>query len=149
MYTDRELTASDSQVITATAVSTDSIVLNGFSLGRAYSPDLRAYAQVDQNFTASGAATLTVEIIQADNGALTTNVQSLYSSGALALAALTTGSEQFLIDVPMPKVTKPYVGFRYTVATGPMTAGQITAGFTPLTPTDLNDQPTYWTGYGA
>lgn len=148
MFTDRQLTCSDNQAITATAVSTDSVQLDGLYMGR-QGDDMRAYVQVDTTFTAAGAATLTVEIIEADNAALTTNVNSLWSSGALALAALAVNPKANLVDVPFPKNTKKFVGFRYTVATGPMTAGAVTAGFVTGTATPLNDRATFYTGRGA
>ena len=148
MITDRELTCSNEQAVTVTAVSIDSVALDGLYLGRA-DDNLRAYAQVDVDFTAGGAATLTIEVIQATNGALTTNVDSLWSSGAIALAGLKAGGKAFEVDTPMPKNTKAFVGFRYTVATGPMTAGKITAGFVPGTPTALDDRPAFYTGRGA
>ena len=148
MYTDRELTASNEQIITTTAVSTDAIALDGLYMGRAGQP-FRAYAQVDQTFTAAGAATLTIEIIQATDGALTTGVDSLWSSGAIPLSGLVAGGKAFEVDVPMPKNTKKFIGFRYTVGTGPMTAGKITAGFVPFTPSALDDRPVFYTGRGA
>lgn len=148
MFTDRQLTCSDNQAITVTAVSTDSVQLDGLYMGR-QGDDMRAYVQVDQAFTAAGAATLTVEIIEADNGALTTNVVSLWSSGVLALAALALNGKANLVDVPFPKNSKKFVGFRYTVATGPMTAGAVTAGFVTGTATPLNDRATFYTGRGA
>ena len=148
MYTDRELTAALDQAVTATAVSTDAIQLDGLYTGRP-GDKFRAYALVTQDFTAAGAATLTIEVIQATNSALTTSVDVLASSTALALADLKAGGKKFELDIPMPKNTKKFIGFRFTVATGPMTAGKITAGFVPGTPTPLDDRPTYHTGRGA
>lgn len=148
MYTDRELTAALDQAVTATAVSTDSIAMDGLFSGRP-GDNFRAYAVVTQDFAAAGAATLTIEVIQATNGALTTSVDVLASSTALALADLKAGGKKFELDIPMPKNTKKFLGFRFSVATGPMTAGKITAGFVPGTPSPLDDRPTYWTGRGA
>lgn len=148
MITDRELTASNEQVVTVTAVSIDSVALDGLFVGRP-GDNFRAYAQVDQTFTAAGAATMTIEVIQATNGALTTSVDSLYTTGPIALAGLVAGGKSFELDIPMPKNTKAFIGFRYTIATGPMTAGKITAGFVPGTPTALDDRPAFWTGRGA
>ena len=149
MITDRELTASNEQAVTATAVSTDSIALDGLFLGRP-GDDFRAYVQIDQAFTAGGAATMTIEVIQATNGALTTGIDVIGTIvTTAALAVLVPNTKAFYADIPMPKNTKGFVGFRYTVATGPMTAGKITAGFVPGTPTPLNDRPTFYTGRGA
>lgn len=148
MITDRELTVSLEQPITATAVSTDSIAMTGLFSGR---PDthFRAYALAATTFAAGGAATLTIEVIQATNGALTTGIDVLYTHPPLPLAGLVSGGKAFEMDVPMPKNTKGFLGYRYTVTTGPFTAGRITGGFVPGTPTPLDDQPTFYTGRGA
>ena len=142
MITDRELTASDEQAITATAVSTDAIALDGLFMGRP-GDNFRAYAQIDQAFTAGGAGTLTIEVIQATNGTLTSGVDVLATIvTTAALAALVPNAKKFYADIPMPKNTKGFIGFRYTVGTGPMLTGKITAGFVPGTPTALDDRPT-------
>lgn len=147
MQTDRQLTFSDGQAITTTANSTDVISLDGYSLGRS-DTNLRIYVQVDEAFTAGGAATLTVAVVQADNAALTTNAETLYSSGAKALATLVKDGKKFFIEIGLPKTTKKYLGLTYTVGTGPMTAGKITAGLVDLVPTALDDKIVYWTGRG-
>lgn len=147
MQTDRELTFSDGQAITATANSTDVISLDGYSLGRS-DTNLRIYVQVDEAFTAGGAATLTVAVVQADNQALTTNAETLYTSGAKALATLVKDGKKFFIEIGLPKTTKKYLGLTYTVGTGPMTAGKLTAGLVDLVPPALNDRIVYWTGRG-
>jgi len=147
MITDRELTFSDQQAITATANSTDVVAMTGLRFGRGQR--LRFYVQVDQAFTAAGAATLNVSLVQADNAALTTNPEVLYTTGAKALATLVPDGKKFFVDIDIPKQSKNFLGVTYTVATGPMTAGQITAGLVTDTPTPLDDQPTYWTGRGA
>lgn len=148
MLTDRELTAALDQAVTATAVSADAIALDGLFTGRS-GETFRAYAVVTQDFTAAGAGTLTIEVIQATNGTLTTSVDVLATTTALALADLKAGGKAFEMDIPIPKNTKKFIGFRFTVGTGPMTAGKITAGFVPGTPTPLNDRPVYYTGRGA
>jgi hypothetical protein len=146
MITDRELTLSDAQAITATANSTDVIAMTGLRFGRGQR--LRFYVQVDTAFTAAGAATLTIALVQADNAALTTNAETLYTTAAIGKAALIPDGKKFLVDIDIPKQSKNFLGATYTVATGPMTAGAITAGFVTDTPTPLDDQPTYWTGRG-
>lgn len=125
MLTDRELTASNRQTVTSTPlVSTDSIIVSGLQ-GQSRSRNLRAVAQVETSFTGGTGAGMTVELIQADNAALTTNVQSLASSGVKT--GVSAGNR--LLDIPLPEFTKPYAGFRYTSATGAYAAGAITAGF--------------------
>lgn len=144
MITDRELTFSDVQAITATANSTDVISLVGYRIGRGQR--LRLYVQVDEAFTAAGAATLTLDVVQADNAALSTNAEVLYTTGATALAALIKNPKKFFIDIPAPANLRDFMGLKYTVATGPMTAGKLTAGIVIDTPTALNDRPAYETG---
>ena len=147
MQTDRELTFSDGQAITATANSTDVISLDGYALGRS-DTNLRIYVQVDEAFTATGEATLTVDVVQADNAALTTNPVVLYTSGAKAKATLVKDGKKFFIEIGLPKTTKKYLGLKYTVATGPMTTGKLTAGLVDLVPPALDDKIVYWTGRG-
>lgn len=143
MNTDRELLCSEKQAITADAVSTDAILMKGL-LGADRSRNLRAFCQVEADFTPDGAATgITFEIIQADNAALTTNVQSLYSSGAIANGASNVNLKagKRIIDVPLPKVTKDYLGFRYTTNAGDYTTGRVTAGLVVGTDTALSERP--------
>jgi len=142
MNTDKELLCSEKQAITGTAVSTDSILMTGL-LGADRSRNLRAVAQIETTISGGTGTALTAELIQADNAALTTNVESLYSSGAVAAASLTAGNR--MIDIPLPRVSKAYVGFRYTRATGDFAAGTITAGLVAGTETALADRPTYET----
>lgn len=141
MNTDKELLCSEKQAITADAVSTDSILMTG-NLGADRARNLRAICQIETAFTPDGTATgATFEVIEADNAALTTNVVSLHSSGAVANANLTAGNR--VIDIPMPKVSKAYLGFRYTTNAGDFTAGAVTAGLVLGTDTALADRPAY------
>lgn len=131
MNTDRELTASNRQTVTSTPlVSTDSIIVTGL-LGLSRARNLRAVAQVETSFTGGTGTGLTVELIQADNAALTTNVEVKGTSGAILNGAsnVNVSAGQRLLDIPLPEFTKPYAGFRYTSATGAYGAGAITAGF--------------------
>lgn len=147
MITDRELTLSDNQLITVTANSTDVIAMTGLRFGRGQR--LRFYVQVDAALVSAGASTLTVALVQADNAALTTNPEVLYTTAAIPKATLVPNGKQFLVDIDIPKQSKNFLGATYTVGTGPFTGGSITAGFVTDTPTPLNDQPTYYTGRGA
>jgi hypothetical protein len=71
-------------------------------------------------------ATLKVELVMADNAALTSNLVVLQDSGAIAEASLEAGY-QFRLNIPLG-VTKRYLGCRYTVAVHTLTAGKVTAG---------------------
>lgn len=138
MNTDKELLASEKQAITATAVSTDSILVRNLP-GISRARNMRAIAQIETAMSGGAATSITVELIQADDGALTTNVQSLASSGAIATAAAVAGNRA--LDVPLPEFTKPYAGFRYTMAGGNYAAGKITAGFVIGTETPQASRP--------
>ncbi|MDP5279913.1 hypothetical protein Q9Q95_13340 [Sphingomonas sp. DG1-23] len=131
MNTDKELLASEKQTVTSTPlVSTDSILVSGLG-GQSRSRNLRAVAQVETSFTGGTGTALTVELIQADNAALSTNVTSLGTSGAIANGSsnVNVSAGKRLLDIPLPEFTQPYAGFRYTSATGAYGAGAITAGF--------------------
>lgn len=144
MITDRENMASIEQAVTATAVSTDSIYVGGRRLGRGH--PMRAFAQVAADVTAAGAATVNVEVIEANDGALTSGVNVIGSSGAKSKDDLVDGFR--VLDIPLPGSTKDYIGFRYTVGTGPLTAGTFTAGIVETTESDprVTTRPEYWTG---
>jgi hypothetical protein len=64
-------------------------------------------------------STMTLEVIQADDAALTSNVQSLASKSILAAA----GTVNSMHEVPIPQgvITKLYLGARVTLVTGTTT----------------------------
>ena len=68
---------------------------------------------------AGAGSTHTMEVIQADNAALTSGVEVLASKSILA-AALTVGSEHEL-PIPQGVMTKKYIGFRNTSTGGTTT----------------------------
>jgi len=138
MNTDKELLASEKQAITATTVSTDSILVRNLP-GISRARNMRAIAQIETALSGGAATSVTVELIQADDGALTTNVESLASSGAIATAAAVAGKRA--LDVALPEFTKPYAGFRYTMAGGNYAAGKVTAGFVIGTETPQASRP--------
>ncbi len=94
------------------------------------------FVQVTQTFTSGGAGTLLAEIIQADDAALTINVEVLNTVPALALAALVAG-KRFRCAFPRSGISRRYLGVRYTIATAAMTAGKCTAGIAQ----DLDTNP--------
>jgi hypothetical protein len=121
---DVQATFSDEQVVTATAVGsnfydTGTILRNIGRIGQ------RIRFTVDEAATAAGAATVTFEVISADASDGTGNVTVLASSGAIGKAALTLGAAPF--DIPIPDTNQEFVGVRYTIGTGPLTAGKFTA----------------------
>lgn len=122
------------QAVTATAVSTNSVDTNPCALGSNQPNDLGRGEPLEIAIstliaaTAAGAATVNFEYIQADDGALTTNVEILVQTGPIPIAKLTLGALVPLhLDRAAPYTPRRYVGVRYTVGTGPLTAGSFSA----------------------
>jgi len=80
---------------------------------------------VDVDFTAAGAATMVIGLIT-DDAADLSSPTTILSTPAIGKAALTAGRVPIVIPVP-PNIAEQYLGLNYTVATGPMTAGKVTA----------------------
>lgn len=93
-------------------------------IGRARNIDV--LAQITETFTSGGAATLQVQLVSADNAALSSNLTVLAETPAYALAALTAG-KQFPLRFA-PPVSQRYIGVRYVIATATTTAGKCSAG---------------------
>lgn len=123
---DKFLQYSDKQAVTVTAVSTN-VVDAGATKNAAIGRDLGAgtplylFLNVSQTFTAGGAATLTATLQDSADNATFADVASV---GPLSLAQLTAG-KGFNVGFPVP--TRRYTRVNYTVATGPMTAGIVSA----------------------
>jgi hypothetical protein len=83
--------------------------------------------QVDTTFTSAGAATLFVELVMADDAALTSNLVVLQQTGVIALATLVAGYQFRLRGIPQG-VSKRFLGLRYNPTAFDFTAGKITAG---------------------
>lgn len=122
------------QVVAATAVSTNSIDTNPCALGSNQPNDLGRGEALEiaistlVTATAAGAATVNFELVQADDAALTANVETLVQTGAVPIAKLTAGTLVPLhLDRAAPYTPRRYIGVRYTVGTGPLTAGTFTA----------------------
>lgn len=118
MWADIENQLSVAQAFTGAAtVSTHSYkkqsAAQDLSIGR------RMALLVVPTVAAGAGSTSTLEVIQADDAALTTNVESLGSISVLA-AALTKGS-QHEIPIPQGVMTRQYLGFRCTITGGTTT----------------------------
>lgn len=79
----------------------------------------RMAALIIPTVAAGAGSTHTMEVVQADDAALTTNLEVIATKSILA-AALTVGSEH---EVPIPQgsITKLYIGFRNTSTGGATT----------------------------
>lgn len=102
------------QAFTATAVSSNAYekqtAAQDLSIGRLMA--LVVYPTV----AAGAGSTHVLACIQADNAALTTNVEVLGSITVLA-AALTVGSKH-IIPIPQGTMSRKYIGFRDTISGG-------------------------------
>lgn len=137
---DKQNLMCDQQAVTVTAVSTNSIDLQGGTPGftsdtlgntvdndPGKSPELDILITVTEQFTAAGAATLTVGLITDDSAALGSPT-TLMTSAAIGKATLVPGYRFRLSLPPGNAAADKFLGLQFTVATGPMTAGKITAG---------------------
>jgi hypothetical protein len=126
MIMDRQATVSINQAVTATAVSTDAYDL-GVARDIGAGDDLEVVIICTQDVTAAGAATVTFSLIT-DTAANLGTAVDVVASAVIGKAALTAGTEVLRICVPVANLSR-YMGVRYTVATGPLTAGLFTATF--------------------
>lgn len=127
---------SDDQAITASADSTNVIDLGvaatPFGAAAALNQDVGKGAgipllvQVTTAMEAVGAATLTFNVSTGATTALGTTIATV---GPIAKADLVAGY-QIPIQILPNQITERYLGIEYVVATGPMTAGNVTAGIT-------------------
>lgn len=122
MMRDVQTVLSDNQAVTVTAFSQHSYDEGAGSplrnLGR---KELRAVCRVRTTVLAAGAATVVTELGEADDAA-GTNFTALFTTAAIGKAALVAGATVF--DIPLPDTgVRRFLMARYTVGTGPLTAG--------------------------
>lgn len=146
MWIDKELQLSDAQAVTSTALSTN--VIDTTYAGTVPYADygigvpLYLVVVVETVATDSGSdATLTVtfesDVVETMDSAAVVH----FSTGALAFAAFAP-DKTTLICTPLPMAAyKRYLALRYTVASGPLTAGKFDAFIT----TD----PQRWKAYAS
>jgi hypothetical protein len=139
-YVDSMAEFSSAQAVTATAISANVIDLFSTTIGGATSgltPNTFLDVSADNLFinvstavtcTDTGSdATLVVTLESADNVALSTNPIVHVATGTLAFAAFAPAGTQIL-RIALPKgIYRRYLGVRYTVAAGPLTAGAFNA----------------------
>lgn len=138
MLIDTQTELSDAQAVTATAISAN--VIDLFSTlaggGTAITPNARldigdeSYLVVNTVVTCTDTgsdATLTITLESADNAALSTNPIVHFSTPAIPFASFATAGTN-LVKIRLPKALyRRYLGVRYTVANGPLTAGAFDA----------------------
>lgn len=130
MILDQQTLFSDRQAITATAASTNIIDLSprGIGIVRDIGPGkaIPVVVQVVEDFAAAGAATLALTL-QVDEDAAFGSPKTVATVAAVPVASLKAGYQLPLDFIPRG-TNERYMRLNYTVATGPMTAGRITAG---------------------
>ncbi len=147
MINDFAMEVATAQAVTATAVSASSVDLssaqsaghqgavvgaNPHSIGTGY----RLFLLIDVTVTATagGAAVVTFEVITATDALLTTSIETLGISDGYAVADLTAARETIAVAINPDILNQQghdqrFLGVRYNVTTGPLTAGNFTAGF--------------------
>jgi hypothetical protein len=155
MILDTQNELSDAQAVTATAISANVIDLFSVTVGAqaaGFSPNTRldigdeAYLVVSTVAAATDTgndATLTITLESADNEALSTNPIVHVSTGPLAFAAFSPAGAG-LVRIRLPKALyRRYLGVRYTVASGPLTAGT----FDAFIAENIDNQRAYRSGF--
>lgn len=133
MHTDALLSLSVAQAVTATAVSTNTIDLSqnrDIGMGE----DLYAVFTVGTTVTADGAATVNFQVITSASADLSSPTV-ISQTDAIGKAELTAGRKPIAICINSAvlnaqPIGQRYLGVRYVVATGPLTAGTFSATIT-------------------
>jgi hypothetical protein len=143
MYVDTQTELSDSQAVTATAISTNVIdlqaalgggtnIANGNTLlDIGQGEDIYLVVATAVAITDTGSdATLTVTLESATDAGLTTGVVVHLATATLAFATYSAAGSQVLVAKLPVADYKRYLGVRYTVAAGPFLTGAFDAFIT-------------------
>lgn len=132
-------TFSAATAVTATAIS-DVIDLGTGNTTRDIGAGEPIYLviKVDTAATAAGAATVTFSLESDSTADLATSATVHWTSAAIGKATLVADYRVIAVALPLGQYER-YLGVRYTVATGPLTAGAFTAY--------LTRQPQAYTNY--
>jgi len=130
MILDKENMLSWKQAVTTTANSTNVIDLgpNHWANASGKDKEIPLFIDINEAFTAGGAATLNVKIQSSNAEAFGSGVKTHHSLD-FALADLSAVG-RLPQSLALPPDVLRYVRAVYTVGTGPMTAGQISVGVT-------------------
>jgi hypothetical protein len=129
MLLDKELELSNSQAVTASAKSTNTIYLGPNSFGgnaNGSEREIPLVVDIEESATAAGAATVVFTVRSSENADMSSPVEH-YSTPAIGKADLVAGQvPAALKGLAIPIDAGPYVDVYFTVATGPLTAGKFT-----------------------
>jgi len=134
---------ADSQAVTATAIGSTGVIDLGASptlQDVANGKPLFVVFQVDTAATATGAATVTLSVESDSTANLATSATVHATTEAIGKATLVAGYKRILA-LPPGRNYERYLGVRFTVATGPLTAGAFSAF--------LTSEPQNWVAYPA
>mgnify|MGYP001556935709 FL=1 len=149
MILDQQNLFSDAQAITASANSSNVIdTLPGGQNTKSGIGDgqrIGLFAQVGTTFATL--TSLNIQLVSADDSALSTNAITHFDSGAIPVASLTAKARVVGLDLPFGKYRR-YVGLKYVVTGTNATAGTITAGLVEDLQT-LNGTVDYAKGFTA
>ena len=121
MIIDKLLKVSANQAVTATAASTDTIDFGQVNPNTGLDDRTAMVFTIGETLAAAGAATVTFVIQDsADNSAFA----DVVATGAISKDQLKAGQQ---VVLPMPTKLRRYVRANYVVASGPLTAGKISA----------------------
>lgn len=133
MYLDAQNEFSDAQAVTATAISTNVIDLGATNALKDIGTGEDIYLVVQTQTAAtdvSSDATLTVTLESDSTADLATSATVHFTTGVLPFATFSPAGA-VLACVKLPKGDyERYLGVRYTVAAGPLTAGNFDAFLT-------------------
>jgi hypothetical protein len=129
MRIDKDTQFSDSQAVTATAISENVIDVNHASnalkdLGLRGQPAY-LYVLCTEAFATATSVTITLESDSTAN--LATSATVHFTTGAVLIAALTAGAQVVKIQLPETATYERYVGLRYTIGGSNATAGKFTS----------------------
>lgn len=135
MYVDKQAEFSDAQVVTASAISANVMDLISNSSGKNVLRDIGTGQDVylviiaTAQATAAGAATLTASLESDSVVGLGSSPTVHFTTKAFSLAEMAPGAVLAAVKLPAGDYER-YLGVRYTVATGPLTAGAFDAFLT-------------------
>jgi hypothetical protein len=123
------------QAVTVTAISTNVIDLRQSSSPALADegisgPELWLVIQVTVAATAAGAATVVFSVESDSTADLATSATTHFTTAAIGKATLVAGYFAVQTQLPSALTYERYLGVRYTVATGPLTAGNFLAYLT-------------------